>query len=379
MKTLISHSISEAAQLLRANEVVGIPTETVYGLAGNALRTDVVAKIFAAKKRPHFDPLIVHLKNESAAKPAFFAWTDYLTEKKYIAPLPPSAKKSIDQLLNQFWPGPLTILLRKNAVGKEATIPDLVTAGLPKVGLRVPSHPLTQTLLQSLEFPLAAPSANRFGKISPTTADHVADELKNHIPMVLDGGPCSVGVESTVIEFLEPQDLLETSPPRFMIHRPGGVSLQSLTRCLPEAKFEFAQPQQLAVLQSPGTSLSHYAPRTPLRLMDYPVTVEKILTEIRPLQSQREISWALLTYAPLLPGFLTELKATPISYPIETRSLLTQPDAPDSQAAQALFRSLREMDTDRLDLIIAESPPHPQEGLQHAIFDRLKRASYREQ
>ncbi|WP_405512000.1 L-threonylcarbamoyladenylate synthase [Spirosoma sp. KNUC1025] len=168
-----------AKQLLEAGNVVSIPTETVYGLAANALNPDAVLTIFRVKNRPTFDPLIVH--------------TDSLEKlDRFVSTIPESAR----DLASTYWPGPLTLLLPKKAI-----IPDLVTAGLPTVGIRIPNHPLTLALLNSLDFPLAAPSANPFGYISPTTAQHVADQLGLQVPYILDGGPATIGIESTIVGF----------------------------------------------------------------------------------------------------------------------------------------------------------------------------------
>lgn len=167
----------EAAHFLRQGEVVAIPTETVYGLAGNALNPQSVARIFEVKQRPAFDPLIIHVP-------------DLTTARNYIDQLP---QKAI-ALAESFWPGPLTLVLPRKKI-----IPDLVTAGLDTVAVRCPAHPLAQQLLALLDFPLAAPSANKFGRISPTRAEHVIEQLGNEIPYVLDGGPCPVGVESTIV------------------------------------------------------------------------------------------------------------------------------------------------------------------------------------
>jgi L-threonylcarbamoyladenylate synthase len=177
INTKIGLDVALAAQWLHASEPVAIPTETVYGLAGNALDVAAVARIFEVKNRPTFDPLIVHVASVAAVK-------------AHVIDFPAAAR----QLAAHFWPGPLTLLLPK-----QPHIPDLVTAGLPRVAIRVPVHPLTRTLLERLPFPLAAPSANPFGYISPTTAQHVYDQLNGLIPYILDGGPCQVGLESTIV------------------------------------------------------------------------------------------------------------------------------------------------------------------------------------
>src|SRR5882672_5472348 len=193
----IGKDIAKAATLLRQGKLVAIPTETVYGLAGNALNVEAVTRIFAAKNRPYFDPLIVHVPYPSSAG-------------EYAERIP---GKALD-LMEQFWPGPLTVLLSKKNI-----VPDLVTAGLDRVGLRCPDHPMTLALLQSLPFPLAAPSANPFGYVSPTSPHHVNDQLGNEIEYILDGGECKVGVESTIVGF-------EDDTPT--IYRLGGLQVEAI-------------------------------------------------------------------------------------------------------------------------------------------------------
>src|SRR5712672_3021710 len=193
----IGKDISKAADLLKQGKLVAIPTETVYGLAGNALNVEAVTRIFAAKNRPYFDPLIVHVCDPSAAG----EYAERISDKAL-------------ELMKRFWPGPLTVLLSKKNI-----VPDLVTAGLDRVGLRCPDHQMTLALLQSLPFPLAAPSANPFGYVSPTSAHHVFDQLGDKIPYVLDGGRCEVGLESTIIAEIDE---------RLQILRLGGVSVEEI-------------------------------------------------------------------------------------------------------------------------------------------------------
>jgi L-threonylcarbamoyladenylate synthase len=220
--------------LLRAGEVVGLPTETVYGLAGDGLNPAALAKIFEVKQRPLYDPLILHFAGTDAA----FA---------VALEIPPAAR----DLAAKFWPGPLTLVLPKRDV-----VPDLATSGLPKVALRVPAHPVAQVLLRAFGGPLAAPSANRFGRISPTDAVAVRAELGDAVPLVLDGGPCRVGLESTV---------LEVNPDEIRLLRAGGIPLEEIQRV--------AGPVTLANLAqgnkplAPGQLAHHYAPRKPLRLL----------------------------------------------------------------------------------------------------------------
>ena len=227
----IGTNIQEAAQLLRAGELVAIPTETVYGLAGHALMEDAVLKIFAVKNRPHFNPLIAHTDNWQKAR-------------QWVTQVPPLA----DQLARHFWPGPLTLLLPR-----AAHIPDLLTAGSPLVAIRVPAHALTLSLLAALDFPLAAPSANPSGYISPTSPAHVEAQLGGKIAYILDGGPTQVGIESTIIGFDEEG--------RGVLHRLGGLSLEALEAVSgPLTKRIPVQENP----ETPGQLKSHYAPSTPL-------------------------------------------------------------------------------------------------------------------
>lgn len=237
MQTEIGKDIQKASAFLREGSPVAVPTETVYGLAGNALDTDSVLKIFEIKNRPFFDPLIVHLKNIDEVE-------------KYTLAFPDQAQR----LAEKFWPGPLTLLLPKNNL-----ISDLVTAGSDRVALRVPAHPLTHELLEALDFPLAAPSANPFGYISPTTAEHVYKQLGGKITYILDGGPCRVGLESTIAGF-------EGESGQVVIYRPGGVSAEEIEKyCGPVI---YASERLEKGPEAPGMLKSHYAPRTPLFIVD---------------------------------------------------------------------------------------------------------------
>lgn len=211
-KLLPAHDCALAVEALRLGNIIGMPTETVYGLAGNAFDADAVAKIFSAKERPSFDPLIVHVADDlnSVTK---------LGSANIIAPesMTPSMIKITDALIQKFWPGPLTIILPKNR-----KIPDLVTSGLDQVGVRMPAHEVAQKLLKACGLPLAAPSANRFGRISPTTALHVAEELGTKIPYIVDGGSCTIGIESTVIT---------VDDDCVWLLRPGIISVLELAAC----------------------------------------------------------------------------------------------------------------------------------------------------
>ncbi|MCS6789561.1 MAG: L-threonylcarbamoyladenylate synthase [Bacteroidia bacterium] len=230
METRLTSNIKEAAHLLRSGEVVAIPTETVYGLAANALNPHTVAQVFRLKERPFSDPLIVHVRNREAVE-------------KLGIPIPDWARL----LMEKFWPGPLTILLPH-----EGKIPSIVTAGLPRVALRAPAHPLTQALLEEIDFPLAAPSANPFARISPTQPSHVWQYFEGKIPLILDGGPCRAGLESTIVGEEEG---------RFVLYRPGAISREALEAVLGT---EIILPSPRSAPQAPGQFPRHYAPVKPL-------------------------------------------------------------------------------------------------------------------
>src|ERR1035437_8374682 len=206
----IGIDIEKAKQILQEGGLVAIPTETVYGLAANALNKDAVFKIIEAKNRPHFDPLIIH--------------TDSIEKVKlHVSDFPQWAQ----QLANAFWPGPLTLLLPK-----KNSIPDLVTSGLPQVAVRIPNHPLTLQLLKSLDFPLAAPSANPFGYVSPTNAEHVAAQLQGSVDYILDGGPCDVGIESTIVGFEDG---------KITIYRLGGLAIEDIEKLVGKVQVKINQ------------------------------------------------------------------------------------------------------------------------------------------
>ncbi|MGB3548493.1 MAG: L-threonylcarbamoyladenylate synthase [Saprospiraceae bacterium] len=324
MKDLqLGTDIDRAARHLSAGELVAIPTETVYGLAANALDETSVARIFKAKNRPHFDPLIVHSHSFAALLP-------------YLGEIPPAALK----LAESYWPGPLTLLLPRNE-----RIPDLVTAGLPRVAVRVPRHPLTLELLVKLPFPLAAPSANPFGYISPTRPRHVLDQLADRVSYVLDGGPCAVGLESTIIGF-EP----DGEP---LIYRRGGLPTAALEatlgRSIPALETSTSQPQ------APGTLHSHYAPRVPLLFGD-PATL---------IARHHGKRLALLSFGATAHDLIKRAAG----------HISLSPRGDSIVAAARLFAALRELDRpDRFDLIIAE--PLPEDGvLAAAVNDRLRRAA----
>ncbi len=315
MRTTIGTDIARAVELLQAGEIVGIPTETVYGLAANAFEEDAVLRIFQAKDRPAFDPLIVHVR-------------DHAQVNEVVSHVPTEA----EALMKEFWPGPLTLVLPK-----QQRIPDIVTSGLDTVGVRMPAHPLTMELLRALPFPLAAPSANPFGYISPTTAQHVADQLRGRVPYILDGGPCEVGVESTIIGWLEGVPV---------VYRPGGLAIEHIERVIGTVR-----PHVQHVLPvAPGMIESHYAPRKPLFVGD----VKALLSE------HRDRRCAVIAFA---------------SHHEAWRCEVLSPKGDLHEAARKLFHVLRELDASEAEVILAEV--FPEEGLGRAINDRLRRASAR--
>ena len=222
----IGKDINKAKELLEAGKLVAIPTETVYGLAANALNAEAVTGIFTAKNRPFFDPLIVHVASLDQAN-------------RYIKSIPAPLR----QLAESYWPGPLTLLVERGE-----SIPDLVTSGLSTVGIRCPSHPLTRELLELTNFPLAAPSANPFGYVSPTTPAHVADQLGDRIPYILDGGPCTVGIESTIVGIEQG---------KCAVYRMGGLDVEAIEEVVGKIELKTSSSNPKA----PGQLQSHYAPR----------------------------------------------------------------------------------------------------------------------
>lgn len=314
---MIGTDLLYAQQRLEAGELVAIPTETVYGLAANALSASAVAKIFEAKDRPSFDPLIVHTN----------AWDRV---EQWVQDIPALAH----QLAAAFMPGPLTLLLPKKQI-----IPDLVTAGLPRVGIRLPSHPMTQSLLAQLDFPVAAPSANPFGYISPTTAQHVDDQLGNKVSYILNGGSCEVGVESTIVSFEEE---------KAVILRKGGTPIEAIEALIGPVE---VKAHSTSNPTAPGMLKSHYAPRIPFLLGN--------TTELVNEHAGKKLG---------ILAFSEPIKHQDISF-----QQVLSPSRNLSEAAQRLFAAMREMDQMDLDLIIAEYLP--EEGLGRAINDRLRRAA----
>jgi L-threonylcarbamoyladenylate synthase len=315
MQTVIGHDTEAAAELLRAGSLVAMPTETVYGLAGNALSEDAVLGIFKAKNRPFFDPLIVHTHSIGEIH-------------KYVTDIP----ERLLPLMERYMPGPLTVLLNRKPI-----IPDLVTSGLERVAIRIPQHELALELLRRLDFPLAAPSANPFGYISPTSAAHVYAQMNGIIPYILDGGECRVGIESTIVGM---------EGDTIMVYRLGGLALEQIESLVGEVQ---VMAQSTSDPSAPGMLSAHYAPRKPLLIGD--------IAEL--IQTHQGKKIAVISFS--------ERYDVPYQYVLsETGDI--------DEAARKIFAALREMDATDADLIIAKGLPLG--GLGRAVNDRLKRASH---
>lgn len=311
-------AVEAACEVLERGEVVALPAETVYGLAGNALEASAAARIFEAKERPFFDPLICHLPNQG--------WLEEVTD------LPAVLRPQVEALASAFWPGPLTLVLPKRAC-----IPDLVSAGLQTVAVRWSAHPLFQAVLERFGRPLAAPSANRFGRISPTTAEHVFAELNQRISLILDGGPTFHGLESTIVA---------PTGTGVQILRSGPVTAEELAAFGPVTHVRGGE----GVPQAPGQLKSHYAPRTPLSLLEEALGGAKKRASLRA---------GLLAWREAASGFGA------------TEVLSGKGDL--VEAAAHLFAALRRLDEAGVDQIYAELVPNV--GLGVAINERLGRAA----
>jgi L-threonylcarbamoyladenylate synthase len=321
-------ALLEAAAILRSGGLVAFPTETVYGLGANALDPQAVEKIFAAKQRPYWDPVIVHVADVAVARGLTLAW--------------PQAAERLAEL---FWPGPLTMLLPRSA-----KIPDICTAGREKVGLRMPSHPVALALIKAAGVPVAAPSANRFGHTSPTTAGHVLADLDGRIDAILDAGSCTVGVESTVID--------PTADPA-IIYRPGGITPEQIRRVLGNvvvAEPKIASEAPPESLESPGLGIRHYAPRARLILVES----QSELLQVAEREAQNHRVGVLLPTEWTAPG--ANVAALPWGS-------WRQPEL----LARDLYLHLRALDDRGVDVIICPMPPP--EGIGLAIRDRLRKAA----
>lgn len=309
--------IARARALLDKGRLVAIPTETVYGLAGNAFNPSAVTEIFYVKNRPSFDPLIVH--------------TDNIHKIDEFAQRIPSA---LERLAEAFWPGPLTLILRKKPV-----IPDIITAGLDTVAVRMPDHPLTLELLSTLDYPLAAPSANPFGYVSPTTAGHVNEQLGKKIRYILDGGPCRVGIESTIIG-------CENEMP--VVYRLGGKTVEDIENIIGSVE---VKSKEYGGIVAPGMLKSHYSPAKNVVLFQGPSV---------PGNSDPDRTGILAFRRPF------------DEYPVSGQYILSE-NGDLKEAGKNLFTGLRWLDGRDIDVIYAEIVPDT--GIGKAINDRLRRAA----
>ncbi|MEO1253731.1 MAG: L-threonylcarbamoyladenylate synthase [Bacteroidota bacterium] len=312
----IGKDIIKAKSILHQDDVIGLPTETVYGLAGNALSEKAILKIYNVKNRPKFDPLIAH--------------TDSLEKvKDLVNEIPDSA---ID-LAKTFWPGPLTLLLHKND-----SVPDLLTSGLSRVAIRIPQHPLTLGLLQSIDYPLAAPSANPFGYVSPTKAKHVEDQLGDRVSYILDGGKCQIGLESTIVGFEDDEPV---------IYRLGGTKVEAIKEVIGKVNINVNVSSNPA---APGMLKSHYSPGRKMILGN--------------------INENLKSLDPNTTGIIsfTEKYEVP-----KKNQIILSVSGDIDEAARNIFSALRKMDQPHIRVILSEYLP--KEGLGRAINDRLRRAA----
>ncbi len=327
-------SYIRASDILRGGGLVAFPTETVYGLGANALDRDAVLSIFSAKGRPADNPLIVHIHHRDQLEP--------------LCAVPDRALS----LMDAFWPGPLTILFNK-----KDTVPSVVTAGLSTVAIRMPSHPVASSLLRACGLPIAAPSANSSGRPSPTTAAHVFEDMNGRIPLILDGGMCDVGLESTVL------DLCHGQP---TILRPGGVTremLEDVLRCQVDLAGSILRPlKEGEVARSPGMRYKHYAPRAAVTLVTG--SGEKVLQKLRSLfleQQEKGTRCCVLC-------FREHLSALKGCNPHDIGSL-----ASPEEVAHQLFSVLRQLDEEGFEVVFSEVIPP--EGLGLAVMNRLGRAA----
>lgn len=320
--------IIQAANLLRENEVVAFPTETVYGLGGNAKNEEAVAKIFAAKGRPSDNPLIIHISKLEQLT----GFVDRIPEKAAI-------------LMEKFWPGPLTIIFQK----KEGALSDKATAGLSTIAVRMPEHPVALAIIDAAGLPIAAPSANRSGRPSPTTAHHVWEDLNGRIAAIVDGGPTGIGVESTVLDCtLEIPQIL----------RPGGVTKEQLVSVIGEVKMDPALSNQKEAPKSPGMKYTHYAPDAPLFLVNGDrETIQQLMDEKR----QEGMRVGILT---------TEENRS--FYQCDVIKICGKRENLET-IASSLYDTLRSFNQEQVDIIFSEM--FPDEGVGQAIMNRLLKAA----
>lgn len=334
MNTIVFHpesdpnAVRDAAAILRRGGLLGIPTETVYGLGADALNEDAVSRIFLAKGRPQDNPLIIHVPDAS--------WLE-----RYCRDVPPAAY----QLAERFWPGPLTMILPRRDI-----VPLQTTGGLETVGVRCPNHPVTLAIIEAAGVPIAAPSGNTSGRPSPTTAAHMIEDMDGRIDGIVDGGPCTVGVESTIID-------LTVTPPRLL--RPGGLPLESLRQVLGEVAVDKAVTGLLAAGErprAPGMKYRHYAPHAPVTVVTG--EPERSARRIQGLLSDTAGVICFDEYAPLFPGHIIHKLG---------------PAADKSAQARHVFDALRTFDGTDVTEIFAQCPDDG--GLGLAVANRLKKAA----
>lgn len=328
-------TVAQAAALLQSGNLIGFPTETVYGLAARIDQPESLKKIFTTKERPFFDPLIVHVHDVNQARSLTSAWP-----------------KAADVLAKKFWPGPLTLVLPKSSL-----VDSVITSGLETVGIRMPSHPLALELLRTVNVPLAAPSANKFGRTSPTSAEHVRNEFRNSVA-VLDGGPCQIGIESTVLRVTEDKGTTVLS-----LLRPGGVARPQIEDALAKAGLSLRWEESLERSLAPGQMKHHYMPEIPLvwvnnlRLSLTEVTA-RLTAELQNLPSDVE---GVKLRKP------TEALAHPQRFELEDDPTL---------AARALYSRLRDLSHSGADHLVYYHSPDRQGPLWEGILDRLKKAAH---
>jgi L-threonylcarbamoyladenylate synthase len=333
--------IAQAAIVLAAGGLVAFPTETVYGLGANALNQTAVKALFDAKGRPSSDPVIVHVAS----------FDQVATIARDVPPL-------VERLAARFWPGPLTLVLHK-----QPTVSSSISAGLDTVGVRVPAHPVAQALLRAALFPVAAPSANRFSRPSPTTAQHVLEDLVGAIDLVLDGGPTDVGVESTVLD-------LTVCPP--LVRRPGGVSIEELRTVVSSVTAAFAVASESVAQHAPGQLLRHYAPRARLTLYtgDIARVRDRMSADARTLAAGGARVGILAPEDDLM-AMAPTLMPLAATGRVRFANYGSRRDVP--RAARELFAALRSLDAEGVEEILASAPEAHDIGL--AIHDRLTRAA----
>ena len=355
-------SIAIAAAVIKNGGLVAFPTETVYGLGADAFNTAALVKVFAVKKRPFFDPLIIHI-----------AAAGSLEKIADLSALSLDTQEKIKLLTETFWPGPLTLILPK-----QKTVPDLATSGLPAVAVRFPAHTAAQRLIELSTGAVAAPSANLFGYLSPTCAQHVREQLGNEVDIILDGGQTDVGIESTVLDMCQ-------NPPRIL--RPGGVSQERIEKIIGKTEYCFGEAVpgsdlQTAGLASPGQLKSHYAPRAVLSIhsREEIITLPARLPDKQTAQSGNSgrISFLFFDSRTRNAWLVKQCITGGVSHNGDD---CTQPviktlseNGNDLEAAANLFKMLHELDESEVCCIYAQLAP--QHGLGVAINDRLKKASF---